>query len=728
MWNKLSIRYKIPSAILGFSLAVGFGVGAGSYLSASGEIEHLTEERLRSVAESRVTELADYMDSIKTDLTLVSSLPYTFEAVEALKDGWHSIPDNHETILKEAYIRSNPNPVGQKHLLNAGPKGTDYDQAHGKYHPWFRELLLSRGYYDIFLFDIHGDLVYSVFKEEDFATNFLKDGPWVGTDLGKAFRAAVSSPANAVHFFDFAPYAPSHGTPASFISTPIVKNGETAGVLVFQMPIDRINTVMSHSSGLGESGETIIVGEDNLLRNDSRFTDENDILKTRIENEAATQALKGKPAVTLASGHSGDDFIQASHPFEFLGTKWAVVALQAQDEAMAPLMALKLWMLAIGSAFFVMAVFGGTKLARSLTRPLDEVISNIQDLIEGRLDTKVTGTKRADEIGAMKRAIEVFRDNAVSCRLADETAASRRASEDARRQELDRVISAFKATVSDVQNQLSNQTKSMTSTSEDMVQIAERSSHAAEGALRASKVSDESVQASASAAEELRISIEEINQHTVRALDITRETSMAAEATDADVTELSGAADKIGTVIAMIREIADQTNLLALNATIEAARAGEAGKGFAVVAAEVKELSNQTAKATDQISNQIAAVQSSTRRAVNAIRSIGSQIGNVQEVTAAIASAVEEQGAATGEISKAITMAAQSSSNAAENVSRLQDNICQTRSTSVEIENLSANLGQVSSILSEAVETFLASSVWKDDSSNQLATQELAGR
>ncbi|MGV2978340.1 methyl-accepting chemotaxis protein [Roseibium alexandrii] len=715
MWDRLSIRFKIPAAILGFALAVGAGIGLSSYFSASSEIQKLTKDRLKAIATNRVSELTDYLHTIEADLKLVSTLPFAHDALAAFDNAWQQIDGDHTEILKAAYIRDNPHPLGEKHLLDTGGGDTAYDAAHAEFHPWFREFLLERGYYDVFLFNPNGDLIYTVFKEEDYATNFKAEGPWSDTDLGRAFRAANGGPVDAIHYFDFAPYGPSHGAPASFISMPMIEDGERAGVLVFQMPIDRINQLMNRSAGLGDSGETLIVGSNGFLRNNSRFTDENDILETQFQTEASDAALSGQTKVMIGPAHRDGRFIQVGKSFEYQGVTWAVLAMQSEAEAMRPLTDLKFWMGIAGVVLFAFAGVGGYLLALTFTRPLGQLIRNIRDLIDGHLDTAVEDDDRADELGDMKRAMKVFRDNALEVKRGEAAAQERRAQEDVRRSEMDRLVNRFKTQISDIQSQLSAQTDVMSATSEKLVGIAEASSDSADGALAAARLSDDSVQSSASAAEELRISIQEINQHTTRALSITRGAAETAKSTDTDVKELAGTAEKIGDVINMIRDIAEQTNLLALNATIEAARAGEAGKGFAVVAAEVKELSTQTAKATDEISSQVAAVQSSTNRAVEAIQSIGKHMDTVEEVTAGIASAVEEQGAATGEISEAMARAAQSSRSATENVNVLQNAITETRGSSNEVEELSRVLADVSSSLSKAVDDFLNSDNWEND-------------
>lgn len=216
MWNSLSIRFKIPAAILGVALSVGAGIGLSSYFSAAKEIRNLTETRLTAIAQSRVTELSDYLSAIEADLLLVSELPFTQQATRAFAEAFDAIEGDRTAALKSAYITGNPHELGKKHLLDAAETGTSYDQVHARYHPWFRAFLTERGYYDIFLFNMAGDLVYTVFKEEDFATSFAADGPWSATDLGNAFRAAAEGPSGAKHFFDFEAYAPSHGArPAS---------------------------------------------------------------------------------------------------------------------------------------------------------------------------------------------------------------------------------------------------------------------------------------------------------------------------------------------------------------------------------------------------------------------------------------------------------------------------------------------------------------------------------
>ena len=240
--------------------------------------------------------------------------------------------------MQHLYIEENPHPTGQKENLVAASDGSAYSRIHAYYHPWFREFLRERGYYDVFLFDVDGNLVYSVFKELDYATNLL-EGRWSRTDLGNAFRAARDNPtAGHQSFFDFLPYEPSHGAPASFISSPVLdERGRFVGALVFQMPIDRLNTLMQASSGLGETGEVFIVGRDHLRRSDSRFTTESLILEQKVENPAIEQALAGEVGIYEGIGISGEAAVKAYRPLDFAGVRWALAAEISAAELGAPM-------------------------------------------------------------------------------------------------------------------------------------------------------------------------------------------------------------------------------------------------------------------------------------------------------------------------------------------------------------------------------------------------------
>ncbi|MEP4805076.1 MAG: cache domain-containing protein, partial [Hyphomicrobiales bacterium] len=289
--SSISLAAKVPLLVATCAALAAIAVGTSSYFFTADRIHADTKSKLEALTLNRAHELENYLKSIEKDLLVTAKSPSTAQAMSKFTSAWNTLVTPAETLQSD-YITNNPNPTGEKHKLDVAPGFNTYNQVHKSYHGFFRDLMEARGYYDIFLIDPDGNLVYSVFKEADFATN-LVTGEWSKTDLGNAFSAALSIKPGEYKFFDFAPYAPSADAPASFISTPIMSGDKVLGVLAFQMPVDTLNSLMSDTRGLGETGETIIVGEDLKLRNDSSFSEENDILSTTFETELLTPVLDG---------------------------------------------------------------------------------------------------------------------------------------------------------------------------------------------------------------------------------------------------------------------------------------------------------------------------------------------------------------------------------------------------------------------------------------------------
>ncbi len=310
------------------------------------------------------------------------------------------------------------------------------------------------------------------------------------------------------------------------------------------------------------------------------------------------------------------------------------------------------------AVLLLVAVALGRAIVRGITVPIERLTEVMEHLAQGDASIEVVGTGRGDEIGAMSRSVEVFRENKLR---ADAMAEERRQEEEAkerRRIEVERLVQQFDAGVSGVLEGLAAAAGQMRATAEGMSATAEETSRQATAVAAAADQASSNVQTVASAAEELSASINEIGIQVTRSAEMSQHAVGQAEATNETVGGLATATQRIGEIVTLITDIASQTNLLALNATIEAARAGEAGKGFAVVANEVKNLANQTARATEEIATQIGAVQSATGDAVDAIQGITGTIRQISQIASTIAAAVEEQTAATQEIARNVQQAA----------------------------------------------------------------------
>ncbi|MGJ4946728.1 methyl-accepting chemotaxis protein [Bradyrhizobium sp. HKCCYLS1011] len=295
----------------------------------------------------------------------------------------------------------------------------------------------------------------------------------------------------------------------------------------------------------------------------------------------------------------------------------------------------------------------------SVSGPIRGMTDRMQSLAAGELDQPIPGGEQRDEIGRMARAVEVFRENALTVRrMEQEATAQREATEADRARMMAELASRFEQGMQGVITGVGGRADEMGSSASDLARIAERGRGLAEAVASRAEQASVNVQTVASATQELAASIREISSQVQRSVTVSNRATHETQRTSELVNGLSSAAEKIGNIIQLIQAIASQTNLLALNATIEAARAGDAGKGFAIVASEVKNLASQTAQATEQIASQIATIQNATDETVTAITQFEATVREMAEISNAIASAVEQQGAATGEIARNVEEAA----------------------------------------------------------------------
>ncbi|KQT76486.1 chemotaxis protein [Methylobacterium sp. Leaf465] len=357
--------------------------------------------------------------------------------------------------------------------------------------------------------------------------------------------------------------------------------------------------------------------------------------------------------------------------------------------------------LALGGALAVL-------IARSIIRPISGMTDAMSRLAAGETAVTVPAQAAGDEMGAMAKAVDVFRQNAIA-RI--DLEAQQVAAQSARQRRADRVdelVQSFERTISGSIGIVTSAATELDATARSMTQVAESTSGQALASSAAAQETATNVQTVAAAAEEMVASLHEIERQVQQSNAAAGAAAREAEATDASMGSLIQAADRIGEAVTMISGIASQTNLLALNATIEAARAGEAGRGFAVVAAEVKELAGQTARATDQIGGQIAAIQQATAQAVAAIRQIGQTIVSVNAITESIAATVVEQTAATGEISRNAAEAARGTKDVSTNVAQVLAASGDTGSAAQQVLMAAGELSVQSVTVRQEVEGFLA--------------------
>jgi PAS domain S-box-containing protein len=487
MFKRLRISTKILFAFVVIAVvAVGL-IGYFAFTIGRNTLEQESFNKLTAVREMKASQIEDYFRLIENQVITFSEDRMIIEAMRAFDDSLHALEtelsltdteleridglleryyeeeflprlsqnqegevplqefwpaDDKVRMLQHLYLSDNPFEVGSKHLLEDAEDGSSYSQAHQVYHPIIRDFLEKFGYYDIFLVDVDegGHIAYSVFKEVDFGTSLI-DGPYASSGIGRAYRAArYAIDRDDVFLVDYDPYAPSYNAPAAFISSPIFDGDEKIGALIFQMPIDRIDAIMTNNRdwsavGLGESGETYLVGDDFTLRNQSRFLIENSdsyfalieeigvpaTAIDRIRNlnttiglqevvtEGTQAALNGEIGTAIFPDYRGVPVLSSYKSLDIAGLNWVIMSEIDEAEAFASIRTLGT-NLALGStALVVFIVLAAALFSRTLTRPLAQLTDDAEQLSYGNLDLEIGHMDSKDEIGDLARNFDVMR-------------------------------------------------------------------------------------------------------------------------------------------------------------------------------------------------------------------------------------------------------------------------------------------------------------------------------
>ena len=563
--------------------------------------------------------------------------------------------DDDAAYAQYLYFRTNPNPIGSKHLLDAAADGSAYTKAHARWHPFFRSLREKYGVSDVFLIDAsQGRVVYNASKEVDFCIS-MRTGPLAQSNLAAAFQqVAAAGRRGAVTFGRFQRYLPSCDAPAAFLMASIHDGRTFVGALAFQLPLDQIDRIVGETTGMGRTGETYAIGPDREFRSNSRFAAEMGVKTTVINGKFKVDTPAVKAALEQGTAGTG---LQTGHRGKPALVSWRPVTVHRD------------------------AGGGGNDLRWALVSEIDavEVREPISRLL--RLGLTVFGLTAAAVL-------------AVSSLIA------RRLTSESRRQ------ATLVGGIVDNTHALASASEELTSVSQQMSAAAEETTAQANLVSAAAEQVSGNARTVSGSIENLVASIHDIARNAQSAATTARQAVDMATTTSTTMNALGHSSNEIGAVVKVINSIAEQTNLLALNATIEAARAGEAGKGFAVVANEVKELARETAKATEDIGGRIEGMQGEARRAVEAIAEIGSVIEKIDALQTKIAAAVEEQSVTTGEIGRNIAEATTGSAEIAENIVQVARAAQSTAEGAANTQVSSQELSRMAQALQRLVEDY----------------------
>ena len=517
------------------------------------------------------------------------------------------------------------------------------DQA-GTY--FFDKYIEMYGYYDLFLINPDGYCFYTVAKEPDYQTNMV-NGKYADSGLGRLTRQVLETRQYAVA--DFAPYAPSNGAPAAFIAQPVVNDGKVELIVALQLSLKAINDIMTQRDGMGETGETYLIGQDKLMRSDSYLDPKHhsvlasfaDPQKGNVDTDASREALSGKTDTRITRDYNGNPVLSAYTPIKIESLQWALLAEIDEAEAFAAIKALQ-WVAFVVAAIGIAGIVAlALLITRAIVRPVQGVVDNLTELAQGEGDlTSRLAVTTQDEIGKLAERFNEFMEK-LHAMIKDITSGVE-------------TLSSSSTELSAISQQMSAGAEQTSGKANTVATAAEEMSANMTSVSAAMEQSSTNTGMVAAASEEMTATINEIAKNAENARGISDQAVHQTKDAGKQMADLGRAAQAIGKVTETITEISEQTNLLALNATIEAARAGEAGKGFAVVANEIKELAKQTAEATLDIKRQIGGIQDSTGNTVTSIEQIGRVINDVNDIVASIATAVEEQSVSTKEIAENI--------------------------------------------------------------------------
>ena len=748
----MNIRSKIIiGSILGSVLTVvgvGYLVGTTAINDATQSLEVASKNSLISLRNSKKEQVESYFKTITGQLSTYSNNQMTIDAMRGLGDAFDEMkseiakaettetPTSYQALqdyytgpfsdkfkalnngldpqienvfdpldsrtlkLQDLYIAKNVHPLGKKDAQITADDGSKYSKLHEQYHPFIRSYLQQFGYYDIFLVNNEGDVVYSVFKELDYATNLLS-GPYANSGLGKAFRASQADNVapNSVKVIDFDSYYPSYNGAASFFSSPIYAGEEKLGVLIMQAPVDELNKLMTSNNswkkvGLGDSGETYIVGGDNLLRNDSRFLIEDkanyaaalksagdpnvDTIVARgtsigLQNantKGTKDALSGNEGFDIFPDYRGINVLSAYTPLNIPGLNWVLMSEIDEEEAFRAVEGIKKSIfkntLLIGLAALLLFGLGAFLLIRSITKPLSKLTKTINSVADGDLTARAK-MDSADELETLGNAFDG---------MLDERLASLEAEAKSNKELNQSVIALMNATseladrdltievpvaedvtgsVSDALNMMIEETSdvlieinNVSKQVDDSVKLVKSQAIEAKSAADNEKVIIKStigqlikvsdsiknigglVETVSSLAKKVHASSTTTAATVDRNIEGMSQIKNSVSEAETKMKQLGENSTEIGSIVEIINTLSERTNLLAVSASMQAASAGEAGLEFGVIADEIKRISESSKKSTLEISELVKNIQENT---LQAISTMDSSIEKVNEGT-----------------------------------------------------------------------------------------------
>lgn len=667
-----SIGGKILIVFILLSLVTILSLAFISLNRTSGALSNAASHELEAIRTIKKTQIENFFTQRMDNALALADNPFIHQAFKdldtALKAGGGTTGGNFKGYSKGQYIAP-----------------AEYKTVHDKYYPALKFYMEQYSYSDLFLMSPEqGDVAFTVDKDSDFGLR-MKD---VHSSLRDVWQ--ISAKEGRAALSDTKPYAPAGGVPAQFVAAPIKEHGRVIGVVALRISIKEVNKIMQERVGMGETGETYLVGADKLMRSDSFFDPKNHsvaasmagTVKTNgVDTIAVRSALEGNEGTQIITDFNGRRVFSSWDKISVGDATWAIVAEVGKAEVDKPVSQIILFIILISIVIFIIVIVVTIFFSRSITTPLKIGVEFANAIASKDLTVKLDSkyTNRKDEIGMLSKALSEMQGSLTGMMGEMNTGMGS--------------LAAASTELLSISEEMAKGTKMTTEKAGTVAAASEELNANATSVAAGMEQSSTNLSSVASATEEMTATITQIAQNTESARSVTEQAVDQSKQVTALMDALGESANEIGKVTETITSISDQTNLLALNATIEAARAGAAGKGFAVVASEIKDLAKQTAGATEDIRNKIDGIQTSTNNSIVDIKKITEIIQNVNDYVTTIAAAVEEQSVTTKDISQNMGQASEAVQDASE---RTAQNSTVSQDIAKEIAEVSRSADEMS--------------------------------